>query len=164
MKLPYQVACTDILFDPTGGLQKAAGKATKNPNLAERGADRSVRPSLLFKFFAQMSIHRLGVTTNQKFQSRHLIFSRWTQILYLYSSKGIVCINKVLRIAYQLGEMACYDGPMAVPNHFARSPRSSDLRWVPHLDMTHSGIARSPLYLFSALVELRHPPALDHIS
>jgi hypothetical protein len=38
---PLQAAFADIIRF-IGGLEKAAGKATKNPALAERGADRSV--------------------------------------------------------------------------------------------------------------------------
>jgi uncharacterized protein YjbJ (UPF0337 family) len=36
-----QVAFADII-QLSGGLQKAAGKVTKNPTMEERGADRSV--------------------------------------------------------------------------------------------------------------------------
>jgi hypothetical protein len=40
------VAVTDIIRF-TGGLEKAAGKVTKNPGMAERGADRSVNQASL---------------------------------------------------------------------------------------------------------------------
>jgi hypothetical protein len=40
MHLPNLVAIADVI---TGGLEKVAGKVTKNPGLAERGADRTVR-------------------------------------------------------------------------------------------------------------------------